>query len=171
MRLHIKDRKILSPADVRSFSEDLEDNYSKRGSEEESSELFNFYIKHSDDRVNIQNSSRSRSRSCSEDHNNDYKNNCMNEHKDLDIETNYQRIAKSTTNVKIEDSLKMIIHNKLQQNNESTITSENVVITTVENTIVPNDINVPNNDRQQQSSSKVPYFTIFIIMMNCKDAL
>lgn len=165
MRLHIKDSKVLSPADVRNFSGDLEDNYSEKGSEEEYSELFNFYIKHSDDRVNIQNSSRSRS--CCEDNNNDYKNNYSNEQKDLDIEINSQRIEKttikSTTNVKIEDSITMTIHNKLQ-NDESTVSSESEVLTSVENTIVPND-----NDRQQQSSSIVPYFTIFIIMMNCKE--
>lgn len=159
MRLHIKDNKVLSPADVRNFSGDLEDNYSEKGSEEEYSELFNFYIIHSDDRVNIQNSSRSRS--CCEDNNNDYKNNYGDEQKDLDIKINSQRIEKttikSTTNVKIEDSITMTTRNKLQND-------ESEVLTSAENTIVPND-----NDRQQQSSSIVPYFTIFIIMMNCKE--
>jgi hypothetical protein len=164
MRKHIKDNKVLSSSDVGSFSEDLEDNYSKKGSEEEYSELFNFYINHSDDRVIIQNRSRSRSYSCSEDHN-DYKNSCSNEcEKDLDIETNCQRIEKTTKST-------MTIRNKLKQNDENTITSESEVLTTVENAIVPYDINVPNNDRQQQSSSIVPYFTIFMIMMNCKDLL
>ena len=84
--------------------------------------------------------------------------------KDLDIETNRQRIEKTTKST-------MTIRNKLKQNDESTATSESEVITTVENAIVPYDINVPNNDRQQQSSSIVPYFTIFMIMMNCKDLL
>ena len=84
--------------------------------------------------------------------------------KDLDIETNRQRIEKTTKST-------MTIRNKLKQNDESIATSESEVITTVENAIVPYDINVPNNDRQQQSSSIVPYFTIFMIMMNCKDLL
>ena len=154
MRINIEQTKALSSTDVGSFSEDLEDN---KGSEEEYSELLNFYITHSDNKVIIQNRSRSRSHSsCSEDHN-DYKNSFSNEcQKDLDIETNCQRIEQTTKST-------MTIRNKLKQNDE--------VITTVENAIVPYDINVPNNDRQQQSSSIVPYFTIFIIMMNCKDLL
>ena len=164
MRINIKENEVLSSTDVCSFSEDLEDNYSKKGSEEEYSELFNFYITHSDNKVIIQNRIRSRSHSCSEDHN-DYKNSCSNEcQKDLEIETNRQRIEKITKST-------MTIRNKLKQNDESIATSESEVITTVENAIVPYDINVPNNDRQQQSSSIVPYFTIFMIMMNCKDLL
>jgi len=162
MRINIEENKALSCTDVGSFSEDLEDN---KGSEEEYSELLNFYI-HSDNKVIIQNRSRSISHSsCSEDHN-DYKNSFSNEcQKDLDIETNCQRIEQTTKST-------MTIRNKLKQNDESSIaTSESEVITTVENAIVPYDINVPNNDRQQQSSSIVPYFTIFIIMMNCKDLL
>ena len=153
MRINIEENKALSCTDVGSFSEDLEDN---KGSEEEYSELLNFYI-HSDNKVIIQNRSISISHSsCSEDHN-DYKNSFSKEcQKDLDIETNCQRIEQTTKST-------MTIRNKLKQNDE--------VITTVENAIVQYDINVPNNDRQQQSSSIVPYFTIFIIMMNCKDLL